>query len=718
MKRFQLVAIRTKEFAQIKYKRVYWENFDYSFFRKILTIRQSGRGSNDSFNDVIIGADTETSKKRKNDVELTQQKNGKVKKKIIAYPNHVTLWTISVRAYGSNIVTLYGRKPSDMVRCMKKIHNVMSGDKTIIYFHNWAYDYVFLKKFMFAKWGFPCKVLNIKPHYPLFTYFDNGIMIKDSLALAQRSLDRWGADLDVDHKKLVGQYDYNAIRNQSDEIPDSEIEYAEYDTLALCECIDKTMENLNKRIYSIPYTATGIVRELVRKEGKKHNGHDTFLRRCLTFDQYKKMLLVYHGGYTHANRHKIGQIIRGRRMRCFDFASSYPFVLLTEKYPDNKFKPYDDCTVDEILEDSDDYAYIFKLVIVNYQVKDNNVVMPPISVSKCIEVVNPVCDNGRVLSAQYLSTYINEVDLEYIKKMSTWDYAKCVEVETAHKSYLPRWFTDLVFSLFERKTKLKPEADVNPVAYALAKAMLNSLYGLCCQRSIRDVISEIYETGEFVETENMTQEAYDKYMNSPSQVLNYQTGVWCTSLAQRNLFTLCTTCTTPEDWAYSDTDSGYSTNWDEDAIKRYNDNCKQKLKANGYGCVVVDGREYWLGVAEHEPGKDEYTEFVVMGAKRYCGRQVKDGQLHITVAGVPKRGALSLKDNIENFQKGFIFDGETSGKKTHAYINVDEIYIDENGNETGDSIDLYECEYELDDVTVYNWDDVIMYKEEQLQVYE
>lgn len=716
MKRFELVALRKKEFSKIEYKRVFWSEFDYSFFRKILTIRQAGRGSNQSYNDVIIAADTETSKKKKNDVVIDK----KGKKHVIAYPNHVTLWTISVRAYGSNIVTLYGRKPSDMVRCISKIHNIMSGDKTIIYFHNWPYDYVYLRKFMFEKWGFPEKVLNIKPHYPLFTYFPNGIMIKDSLALAQRGLEKWSFDLDIEHKKLVGQYNYSLIRNQDDEIPDKEIEYAEFDTLGLCECIDKTMEALNKRIYSIPYTATGIVREMVRREGNKHNAHDTFMRRALDFQQYLKMLKVYHGGYVHANRHKIGQIIRlknGKTVKCFDFASSYPFVLLSEKYPAEKFRPVSDKDVDFILKYADDYAYMFKLVVVNYSVKDDNVVMPPISLSKCEKIVKPVCDNGRVLSAAYLETWVNETDLYYINELSKWDGAKCVQVERAHKAYLPRWFTDLVFSLFEKKTRLKSTADIDPVSYALAKAALNSLYGLCCQKSIRDIIDENYNSGDYVETENLTEKAYEKYINSRSNVLNYQTGVWCTSYAQRNLFTLCTTCTTTDAWAYSDTDSGYSSDWDEEAINRYNENCKQKLKANGYGCVLHEGREYWLGVAEHEPGKDEYSEFCVMGAKRYCGRQVKDGQLHITVAGVPKKGVKSLNDNIENFHKGFIFDGETSGKKTHAYIYVDEIYTDEHGNETGDSVDLYECDYQLDDITVYNWEDIIMLKEEMLQVY-
>ena len=50
------------------------------------------------------------------------------------------------------------------------------------------------------------------------------------------------------------------------------------------------------------------------------------------------------------------------------------------------------------------------------------------------------------------------------------------------------------------------------------------------------------------------------------------------------------------------------------------------------------------------------------------------------------------------------FDGLTTGKLTHTYFTVDDIYIDKYGNETGDSIDLSPCDYllsaiELEDLT-------------------
>ena len=131
----------------------------------------------------------------------------------------------------------------------------------------------------------------------------------------------------------------------------------------------------------------------------------------------------------------------------------------------------------------------------------------------------------------------------------------------------------------------------------------------------------------------------------------------------------------------------------------------------------VNDKEYWLGVAVSEGVKDEYSEFRVQGAKRYCGRSLKDGELHITVAGVPKSGAKCLKDDINNFHPGFIFSGEETGKKTHVYFNIEDIYIDDAGNETGDSISLIPCDYELDCVTTVNWEELFN-EEVNIQLYD
>ena len=60
-----------------------------------------------------------------------------------------------------------------------------------------------------------------------------------------------------------------------------------------------------------------------------------------------------------------------------------------------------------------------------------------------------------------------------------------------------------------------------------------------------------------------------------------------------------------------------------------------------------------------------------------------------------KKGAKCLNDDITKFKHGLIFDGKTTGKLTHGYMSVEEIYIDERGNEVADSVDLFPCDYLL-----------------------
>lgn len=693
------------------YQFVPWDSFDYSVLNRIRAIKKAGRGSHELYNDIIIMADTETSKKKQSAIIYK-----KGKKFMEVYDNHVVAFTVSLRAYGLNIATLYGHKPSELVECLNTIHQSMPGERTVIYFHNLSYDYTFERKFMFRKWGFPESALNVKSHEPIFIRFANGIEFRDSLILFQRSLDKVGKDFNVEHQKAKGKWDYEKIRKQSDDFDADELEYIEHDTLCGVEALDAMKTALGKHVYSMPYTSTGIPREQTQIRGRKNQIKALFLKMAPTFEQYIKETYVFHGGYTHANRHFIGAILRGL-IECYDFKSSYPYVLLTEKYPMQKFTAHDNCKLDYILRNSENYAWMFKLILINPRLKSDEIPMPVLQRSKCVQTVKEVEDNGRILMASYVEIYLNEIDAKVLREQYEWDGEICVEVECAKKDYLPRWFTDYIFELFEQKEVLR---DLDPILFVLKKYELNSCYGMCVQRYVRDTIDEDYETGDYTArelSEEQQKKEYNKHIKKPTTILNYAWGVWCTSYAMLNLFTLGKAATDNYStkngrlWIYSDTDSGYFINPNKEAIEEYNKECIKKLAANGYGPVHYKGRDIYPGVAEHDGKKDEYSEFVTVGAKRYCGRKLSDGELHITVAGVPKAGALCLHDNIEYFKRGLIFTGDVTNKKTHTYKYVDEIYIDDAGNETGDSIDLSQCDYVLDEIDLYDWDELITRQE-------
>ena len=669
------------------YVRKHYKEYDYSILEIIIPKKNKAGSRKGTYNDVVIMGDTETSKKAGHASDV--------------HDNHVVIWSISLRSYGHNICTLWGRRPSEFIDCVNKIVDKLQGDETYIYFHNLAYDWTFLRKFMIREWGEPEKQLNVKSHYPINIKFSNGVFLKDSLILAQRSLEKWAEDLHVEHQKAVGYWNYEKLRAQDTFISDQELTYVCFDTLCGVECIETLMNNLNKHIYAMPYTATGITRERVRKRGKGHRAHDRFLRQALDWKGLQKAEAVYHGGFTHANRHYLSQIIRGL-IQCYDFASSYPFIMCAFMFPMEKFTELHDCSIEDIIKASDDYAFMFKLILTDVRLKDDDVVMPVLQLSKCVKSINAITDNGRILKADYIEIYITEIDLKLILRQYVYDKHICHDVSYAKKDYLPKWFTDYVYQCFIDKTKLK---NGDPVLYAIAKTVINSLYGMSVQHAVRPEIIENYSTGEYeIDRGTDLEGMYNKFLKRFTSILPYQWGVYVTAYAMQNLFKLGKCC---ETWIYSDTDSCYGIGWDMEAVSSYNNMCKEMLMKRGYGAVIHDGREYWLGVAEHEDGKDDYTEFVTLGAKRYCGRCVKDGKLHITVAGVPKKGVKCLHDDIGNFKTGLIFDGNTTGKLTHTYFNIPEIYIDENGNETGDSINLSSCDYLLKAEDEIKWEDLL-----------
>ena len=699
--------------------------FNYDILNNIMYITRPGKTKHKkTYNNCIIMIDTETSKKR----IKTGCKKTKLDSGYTARECHVCAWTISIRAFNMNICTLWGHKPSTLVQTIHKIHKQMLGSNTIFYCHNYGYDHWFIRRFLYEEFGAPEKYLNIKAHYPLFHRFSNGIEIRDSLILMQKKLELAAKDLGVEHQKAVGKWNYKKFRSQKEVFTPDELEYIEHDTLAGVECIDALMHNLGKQIYSIPYTSTGIIRKDIQEIGKSHNAHEEFLRIAPDYYQYKKLTKVFHGGYVHANRFLIGILLEESEfgeIQGYDFISSYPFCILAFKYPMEKFHSTDDCTADEILRSANTTAYMFKFTAYNISLRNEHIsTAPALQFSKCVEgsVINPVIDNGRIISAAYLEIYLTETDLQVIHNQYKADKHLCSEVEYAHKDYLPRWFTDYVYERFYDKCRLAETKKTDPVNYAISKTKINGCYGLSVQKSISELILECFEddltdeehphlNGDFYKTEFDTheklveheKELYQKFLDNRNSVLSYAWGVWVTSYAFRNIHVLNECIKKDGTLFYNDTDSAYGCGWDEAKIKAYNLQCEQLLYKNGYKPIVINGKKYVLGAAEHTPLEDDYSEFMVMGAKRYAGRCKEDNKIHITVAGVPKKtGAECLDDDLYNFAKDFVFEGEKTGKLQHNYFSHD-IYIDKEGNETADSIDLTPANYKLDPTEKYDW---------------
>lgn len=683
--------------SSLSYTYDYYLNWNYDLLRNVLTRRRNGSKAKTTYSEAWIMLDTETSRTE----PLKKGFFGKYDNS----ENYIVAFTCSIRIFERNVCTLRGSRPSEVCHMLKLIRSHIAGDRVYIFVHNLAYDWQFLRRFLIAEFGQPKKQLNIKSHYPMLIQFDNGLVLRDSLILAGCSIEKWGENLGVSTRKAVGCWDYEKIRHQNTILDENELKYIECDTLTGVECLNELANQLNNTVVDIPFTSTGIVRREVQVLGRKNYAKQQFNKQPITFEFLTNVLHdVFHGGYTHANRHIVGWIID--KVTCMDFKSSYPYSMLTEDVPLSQFiklsDPYKN--PEDIYNKAHQNAYIFKFVASGIKLRDPLYPMPPLQASKCLTTINDIRDNGRIREADYIEIWLNEVDFLTIYEMYEWSEAYCVEVYVASKGLMPKWFRDEIFTIFKEKCELEYEIKVlgqgDKTKYNLKKAQLNSLYGMCVTFPIRPDIIEVYEpekyngeilqSGDYYEDKIDMKKKFEKYMKDWKQVLPYVYGVYCTSWAQRHLFEL-SKCIDDINyhWLYSDTDSIYSDRWNRDKLAIFNQNIKDKLIKAGYGPVKIEDREFWLGIAELD---GTYDRFITQGAKRYAVEV--DGQIKITVSGVPKRSGGQALKSLEDFTEGYIFKGEDTGKKLSTYFYSD-IHLNEYGDECADYIDLTPTDYRL-----------------------
>ena len=126
MTRQALLHLRRSYFHnEHKYTCTHWRDFDFDVLNKIMYITRAGRGDNDTYNDVILMFDTETSKQTLNTV----------------CSNYVVAWTVSIRAFDTNIATIY----TDVVSSANVPTNwgLYWNNKTDAVKHNVVYTFLF-----------------------------------------------------------------------------------------------------------------------------------------------------------------------------------------------------------------------------------------------------------------------------------------------------------------------------------------------------------------------------------------------------------------------------------------------------------------------------------------------------------------------------------------------------------------------------------------------
>jgi len=543
--------------------------------------------------------------------------------------------------------------------------------RLIVYVHNLSYEFQFIRK-----WFTWLKVFAIDTRKPAYALCSLGIEFRCSYLLSGYSLQRLGDELKThDVKKLTGNLDYKLLRHSETPLTDDEMAYCLNDVLVVCAYINERIET-DGDITRIPLTKTGYVRRFCKenclgKGKKKDTTYKNFMKSLrIGVDEYSQLKRAFQGGFTHANPFYSGKVVN--EVSSYDFTSSYPTVMVAEKFPMTKSEEWTPKSTDEFHTVLALYNVVFDVLIegLNSTVLFDNY----LSLSRCWGVVNATVNNGRVVSADRLYTTLTETDYFILCAMYEWESLSVAHARRYMKSYLPSKFVSSILTLYADKTSLK-NVPGREYDYARSKEMLNSAYGMIVTDICRDDIS--YDDDWKIEQKDSVKQL-KKYNDSVARFLYYPWGVWVTAYSRRNLFTGILECA--NDYVYSDTDSIKILNGSNhvDYIERYNENILNKLdtalRFHGFDNELIapktiKGDRKPLGVWDYE---GTYTRFKTLGAKRYLTDS--NGKLQLTVSGLNKRNAIeylkSISDDVFDVftDEMYIPKGHT-GKLIHTYID-------------------------------------------------
>ena len=601
--------------------------------------------------------------------------------------------------------TIIGRTWQEFVDTMNTITTYynLSGIKRrmIVYVHNLAYEFQFIRKWF--KW---LKVFSLSRRKPLYALTTTGIEFRCSYRLSGYKLEKVGEIMGIEK---LGDFDYRKVRHSKTPLTSREYEYCIHDVKIVCAYIRQKMREEDDNIAEIPLTKTGYVRRYVRNKtlrGKNRCFYKQAISNLtLETEEYLMAKRAFAGGFTHAAAFHSGKLCKN--VTSFDFSSSYPTVLISEKYPMMKGKFIDGLTYDEFME----YMDREDCCVFTIELKDVEQIFPCesyISESRCRNLRGAVVNNGRVVSADYLRIDITSIDFNIIRKVYTFTPVAVGHFYYYEKYYLPTTFVECILYLYGIKTELK-DIPEKLVEYMNGKENLNALFGMCVTDIVRELI-EYDNKGGWVKPDKMSDAQFkafvsnqlDKENNKKSRFLYYLWGVFCTAYARKNLWSGILEC--KSDYIYSDTDSVKILNVEKHQayFDAYNKEITAKLeRALDYHHLPhhlirpknIKGKEKPLGIWDFD---GFYHEFKAVRAKSYMYLSTdKDGvtDYHMTVAGLAKENAVKylktekakeefikrrklLKKEIPNvitpitiFETGMEIPASNTGKLTHTYID-------------------------------------------------
>lgn len=555
------------------------------------------------------------------------------------------IWQFQLGLRGDTII---GRSWKECMRWFRTLaESCNDNEYYVIYVHNLSFEFQFLSgQYHFTN----DEVFAVESRKILKCDMFDHLEFRCSYLHSNMSLKEYLRKMGVEDQKQ-DNFDYDLKRYPWTPLSDEELKYCINDVKGLVEALAIEMAHDDDNLYTIPLTSTGYVRRDVKAAMRRISPF--YVKEQLPdWDTYTLLREAFRGGNTHANRYYAGRIIQN--VKSADRSSSYPDTECNDIFPVGPFRTVSDPTPEKLrdLMGRRKKAILCRIVLWDVKLRDPFWGCPYLAIDKCRNIVGGSYDNGRILSADYLETTVTDIDLKIILAEYEADL-DVITLQYAKYGKLPKPLVECIQYYYRKKTELKGVPDQD-IYYTKNKNKLNSVYGMSAQNPVKQSI--LYDGGAFDPDQSVTLPELLEQSNKRA-FFPYQWGVWCTAWARYRLEEgIRLAHSDSADFIYCDTDSVKyigEIDWTE-----YNAERQRKSTETGSYADDPKGNRHYMGVYEYE---GTYEQFATRGAKKYV--YVQNSSLHITIAGVNKKGAQELEaaGGIGAFLKPTFtfYDGET-----------------------------------------------------------
>ncbi len=646
-------------------------------------------------------------------------------------------------AFAIDDLIFYGRTVDDLKQFLRRLAarlDLRTDYRLATYIHNAKYDLSFLRRDLSLLSKRKADFIARSRRQIIRCCMEVCYEVRDSAVYSEMPLEMMGYEIGM-HK--IENYDYDLIRTSDTELTDEDLLYVGRDVHILTTYYRLQLEQYNGQyatIGDIPLTATGKDRRLISISFTKHNNrsYQNGIRKMIYARQlktvwakteppteqeqrameYDRLTLswlrtAFFGGYCYCSALYSDTEIKStetQRVVSADLDACYASMMLTKKYPANRFRPMPSDLYPTTKEQLDDMAnsrgdYRGMAMLIKLKLKGVQARVPDFGFLPswyryhCREKgVEKIKRSGRVGKADEMELVLTDVDLrQYLRWYSTKQIV-IVSVLWTEYGVLPMYIRDVIVMLYaqkkaaKREIKAKRAAGVATMAdeikYRYKKTMLARMYGVFVQ----DPIRMIYEWDEELhDVKGRGQSQPETVQYSP---VLYQWGVWVAAHARETLLDMCAKIgTTPKGdgggvWdksiIYCDTDC---LRWidkgdgKEKYLQKYNAKMRsimeRMITPEVYERIYQDfgieiPADTLVGCGEWDI--ETYASYKQIGIKQYA-KIDENGHFDCTISGLPKSQTYfdmyyDNADKMAEFNSNLVIPSEYTRLKKTRYVDV------------------------------------------------